>query len=183
MSNVNPWVHVLQSCLSKKLSSFVYLIPPHNFINLFKFTLENPNCLWSSYKAKLLFHMSLRCTVIMVMWPHGGWKVTCSHRQRQQPLRSAISTPVTVLPAFYNGDYTVTVQSPCSHSTAWWLMEWEFRCVFFLTYHCNNMYEHFRDCCLQNCIKSTIDISWKDEARSNQHVLNQRCFKCLMSTA
>ena len=31
-----------------------------------------------------------------------------------------------MLPAVYNSDYTFTIQSPCSHSATWWMMEQEF---------------------------------------------------------
>ena len=37
---------------------------------------------------------------------------------RQHDDYTAIYSSVSVLPAGYNGDYTVTVQSPCSHSAA-----------------------------------------------------------------
>ena len=55
------------------------------------------------YTAKLLFHQPLCCTVT-TLWQHGDYTATGSS--------------VTALPAVINGDYTVTVQSQCSHSAA-----------------------------------------------------------------
>ena len=77
--------------------------------------------MWAAhrYTGKLLFYQSFSlgtvttqrldidsdgAVTIVNSWQHGDY--------------TPIGSSVTVLPAVNNGDYTVTVQSPCCHSTA-----------------------------------------------------------------
>ena len=68
------------------------------------------------YTANLLFHQSPRCTVT-TWWLDTDSLVTVGNC-RQHGDWAANGSVVTVLPGVKNSDYTVTVQSPCSHSAA-----------------------------------------------------------------
>ena len=73
--------------------------------------------LWHS---KLLFHLSLSCTV--TTWWLDSDSVATVVNCRQHGDYTAICSSVTTLPAVINDDYTVTVQSQCSDCLEgdWW---------------------------------------------------------------
>ena len=90
---------------SPKINHYVRIIGYHHHKLLYYCTQ------WTTYSISHLL-----CTVT-TWWLDSDSEVTFADCQQNSD-RAASGSGVTMLPVFSNGDYTVTVPSPCSHCAA-----------------------------------------------------------------